>query len=64
LTWARPDISFLRGRASRLGHRAGGDRSSRDQKVTVVISNMTTGDIQVLDADYLFRLTGSGVGQD
>jgi Immune inhibitor A peptidase M6 len=25
---------------------------------TVVISNMTTGDIQVLDADYRFRLTG------
>jgi hypothetical protein len=34
-------------------------------EVTVVISNMTTGDIQVLDADYFFRLTGgSGVGQD
>ena len=27
--------------------------------VTVVISNLPTGDIQVLDADYLFRLTGS-----
>jgi hypothetical protein len=34
-------------------------------EVTVVISNMTSGDIQVLDADYLFRLTGSsGVGRD
>jgi len=28
-------------------------------EVTVVISNMTSGDIQVLDADYFFRLTGS-----
>jgi hypothetical protein len=37
-------------------------RSTKGE-VTVVISNMTTGDIQVLDADYLFRLTGSGVGQ-
>lgn len=26
---------------------------------TVVISNLPTGDIQVLDADYRFRLTGS-----
>jgi hypothetical protein len=35
------------------------------EEITVVISNMTTGDIQVLDADYFFRLTGgSGVGQD
>ena len=32
-------------------------------EVTVVISNMTSGDIQVLDADYLFRLTGSGTGK-
>ena len=28
-------------------------------EITVVISNMTTGDIQVLDADYFFRVTGS-----
>lgn len=35
------------------------------EEITVVIPNMTTGDIQVLDADYFFRLTGgSGVGQD
>jgi hypothetical protein len=33
------------------------------QEVTVVISNITSGDIQVLDADYLFRLTGTGLGQ-
>jgi hypothetical protein len=33
------------------------------EEVTVVISNLTTGDIQVLDADYLFRLTGTGVGR-
>jgi hypothetical protein len=33
------------------------------ESVTAVISNMTTGDIQVLDADYLFRLTGTGKGQ-
>jgi hypothetical protein len=32
--------------------------------VTAVISNITTGDIQVLDADYLFRLTGTGKGQN
>lgn len=39
-------------------------RATQDE-VTVVISNMTSGDIQVLDADYFFRLTGSsGVGQD
>jgi hypothetical protein len=30
--------------------------------VTAVISNLTGGDIQVLDADYLFRMTGSGNG--
>jgi hypothetical protein len=30
-------------------------------EITVVISNMTTGDIQVLDADYFFRLTGSSL---
>ena len=34
------------------------------QSVTAVISNITTGDIQVLDADYLFRLTGTGKGQN
>jgi hypothetical protein len=33
---------------------------STKQEVTVVISNLTSGDIEVLDADYLFRLTGSG----
>lgn len=34
-------------------------------EVTAVISNLTSGDIQVLDADYVFRLTGSsGVGRD
>jgi hypothetical protein len=33
------------------------------EEVTVVISNLTSGDIQVLDADYLFRLTGTGVGR-
>ena len=33
--------------------------------VTVVISNLTSGDIQVLDADYDFRLFGSsGRGRD
>ena len=31
-------------------------------EVTVVISNLTSGDIQVLDADYLFRLTGRSGG--
>jgi hypothetical protein len=35
------------------------------ESITVVISNLTSGDIQVLDADYFFRLTGSsGVGRD
>ena len=35
------------------------------QSVTAVISNMTSGDIQVLDADYVFRLLGSsGKGRD
>jgi Immune inhibitor A peptidase M6 len=38
-------------------------RSTKGE-VTVVISNLTSGDIQVLDAGYLFRLTGSGSGQD
>jgi Immune inhibitor A peptidase M6 len=39
-------------------------RATQDE-VTVVISNLTSGDIQVLDADYFFRLTGSsGAGQD
>jgi hypothetical protein len=28
--------------------------------VTVVISNMPSGDLTVLDADYTFRLVGSG----
>jgi hypothetical protein len=37
-------------------------RSTKGE-VTVVISNLTSGDIQVLDADYVFRLTGSGTGQ-
>jgi hypothetical protein len=37
-------------------------RATKDE-VTVIISNLTGGDIQVLDADYVFRLTGSGVGQ-
>jgi hypothetical protein len=33
--------------------------------VTAVISNLTSGDIQVLDADYVFRLLGSsGQGRD
>jgi hypothetical protein len=32
-------------------------RATRGE-ITVVISNLTTGDIQVLDADYVFRLTG------
>ena len=33
--------------------------------VTAVISNLTSGDIQVLDADYVFRLLGSsGRGRD
>ena len=33
--------------------------------VTAVISNLTSGDIQVLDADYVFRLLGSsGSGRD
>lgn len=39
-------------------------RSTKGE-VTVVISNLTSGDIQVLDADYRFRLLGSsGVGRD
>ena len=29
------------------------------ENFTVVISNLTTGDIQVLDADYKLRVTGS-----
>jgi hypothetical protein len=37
-------------------------RGTKDE-VTVIISNLTGGDIQVLDAGYVFRLTGSGVGQ-
>ena len=33
--------------------------------VTVVISNLPTGDLQYLDADYVFRLLGSsGSGRD
>jgi hypothetical protein len=32
------------------------------KRITVVISNLTSGDIQVLDAPYLFRLTGTGNG--
>ena len=37
------------------------DTSCLDNKeeFTVVVSNMTTGDIQVLDADYTLRVTGS-----
>ncbi len=39
-------------------------RSTKGE-VTVVISNLTSGDIQVLDADYDFRLLGSsGRGRD
>ena len=39
-------------------------RSTKGE-VTAVISNLTSGDIQVLDADYVFRLTGSsGQGRD
>jgi len=37
-------------------------RATKDE-VTVIISNLTGGDIQVLDAGYVFRLTGSGVGE-
>lgn len=32
--------------------------------VTAVVSDMTTGDIQVLDADDTFRLLGTGKGRD
>jgi hypothetical protein len=38
-------------------------RATRGE-VTVVISNITTGDIQVLDADYVFRLTGGPAVKD
>jgi hypothetical protein len=31
----------------------------KKERVTAVISNMTSGDIDVLDADYVFRLTGT-----
>jgi len=31
-------------------------------RITAVVSNLTSGDIQVLDAPYLFRLTGTGNG--
>jgi hypothetical protein len=36
-------------------------RGSKDS-VTAVISNSPTGDLNTLDADYLFRLTGTGYG--
>jgi Immune inhibitor A peptidase M6 len=31
----------------------------KKEQITAVISNLTTGDIDVLDADYVFRLTGT-----
>jgi Immune inhibitor A-like, MAM domain len=33
------------------------------KRVTAIVSNLTSGDIQVLDAPYQFRLTGAGVGE-
>ena len=49
-------------RATRCSERAGFTTSclkATKDAFTVVISNLPTGDIQVLDADYRFRLTGS-----
>ncbi len=42
-------------------HETGFNTTCLDNKeqITVVISNLTTGDIQVLDAGYLLRVTGS-----
>ena len=42
-------------------HETGFNTTCLDNKeqITVVISNLTTGDIQVLDADYMLRVTGS-----
>jgi len=42
-------------------HETGFNTTCLDNKeeITVVISNLTTGDIQVLDADYKLRVTGS-----
>ena len=42
-------------------HETGFNTTCLDNKeeFTVVISNLTTGDIQVLDADYMLRVTGS-----
>jgi hypothetical protein len=42
-------------------HETGFNTTCLDNKeeITVVISNLTTGDIQVLDADYVLRVTGS-----
>jgi hypothetical protein len=37
--------------------------SGTKQDVTAVISNLPTGDLDVLDADYTFRLVGSGAGK-
>ena len=42
-------------------HESGFNTTCLDNKeqITVIISNLTTGDIQVLDADYKLRVTGS-----